>query len=42
METDRCEVLDIGCYTGFSAMAWFEGTVGTGAEVSHLHRTTPG
>jgi len=42
METDRCEVLDIGCYTGFSAMAWFEGTVETGAEVSYLYRTTPG
>ncbi|KAH8742739.1 S-adenosyl-L-methionine-dependent methyltransferase [Diaporthe sp. PMI_573] len=26
-------VLDIGCYTGFSAMAWFEGTVETGAEI---------
>lgn len=43
METDRCEVLDIGCYTGFSAIAWFEGTVETDAEViNHLLQTTPG
>ncbi|KAG8162604.1 hypothetical protein KVR01_008369 [Diaporthe batatas] len=26
-------VLDIGCYTGFSAIAWFEGTVETCAEI---------
>jgi hypothetical protein len=29
-------VLDIGCYSGFSAMAWFEGTRETGAEVGLL------
>jgi hypothetical protein len=27
------EVLDIGCYTGLSSMAWYEGTKETGAQV---------
>lgn len=29
----RFSVLDIGCYTGLSALAWYEGTRETKAEV---------
>lgn len=28
-----CSVLDIGCYTGLSAIAWYEGTRSTSAQV---------
>uniref|UniRef100_L7J323 O-methyltransferase n=1 Tax=Pyricularia oryzae (strain P131) TaxID=1143193 RepID=L7J323_PYRO1 len=29
-------VLEIGCFTGFSAMAWYEATVGTRADITTL------
>lgn len=29
-------VLEIGCYTGYSALTWHEATVGTGAEIISL------
>ena len=29
-------VLEFGAYTGYSALAWYEGTVGTGAEITTL------
>ena len=29
-------VLEIGCYTGYSAMAWYEATAGTQAEIVTL------
>jgi len=29
-------VLEIGCYSGYSALAWYEGTKGTGAEIITL------
>lgn len=36
----KCEliksVLEIGCYTGYSAMAWYESTVSTKAEIITL------
>lgn len=33
MDRKAKRVLDIGCYTGLSAMAWFEGTATTNAEI---------
>ncbi|KAL8969998.1 MAG: hypothetical protein Q9183_001726 [Haloplaca sp. 2 TL-2023] len=36
-ETGLCEqVLEIGTFTGFSALAWYEGTKATGAEIVTL------
>lgn len=32
LEADRWIFLDIGCYTGLSALAWYEGTRSTGAK----------
>lgn len=31
-----CQVLEIGCYSGYSAIAWYEGTKETQAEIVTL------
>ena len=36
--SDHLVVLDIGCYTGLSALAWYEGTRKSGAHVSGSSR----
>lgn len=35
-KTNTMVVLEIGCYTGYSALTWHEATVGTGAEIISL------